>query len=144
MRRALNIYHLVNLLHILFYAYLMVRVLNIGNIRGLVEGNSRLILIGYFIVFIALTYYARKVGNGLENPMRTVPLARILHFISLAVFVLAFVLFSQLGRGYIYLMLLSFPIDSIAFIIAYRNSQPQEKDADNLLDDFSDSETDSQ
>src|SRR5688572_11559795 len=137
MKKALLIYHIVNLMHMLFYVYIMIRGLNIGNLRGVLEGNSRLLLIGYIVLIIALSYYAKKIGNGLENPMRTVKNARILHFVSLAVFVVAFVVILRGGENFIYLMLLSFPIDFFAFIIAYRHSQIVEKPKD-LLDDLSD------
>lgn len=137
MRRALNLYHLVNILHMVFYAYLMLRLLNIGNVRALVEDNTRIILIVYFVVFVGLSFLAKKWGNGLENPMKTVSMARLLHFISIAVFVLAVILFFNLGRGYVYLVLLSFPIDMVAFVFAYRGSRLPEKHDDELLDDFS-------
>ena len=80
--------------------------------------------------------YAKSIGKGFENPMKTVRTARILHFISIAVFVLAFILFRRFNENFIFLILLSFPIDIIAFIIAYRNSVIPEKRSD-VIDDFS-------
>lgn len=136
MRRALYIYHFLNLLHIAFYAYIMVRALNIANARAIIQGNSIYILIGYVVVYLGLSMYAKNIGKGLENPMRTVKWARILHFLSLAIFVAAFVLFQRYDQKYIYLMLVSFPVDVFAFILAYRNSQLINRPND-LLDDFS-------
>lgn len=136
MKRALQIYHVVNLLHILFYAYILIRVLNIGNARDIIRGNSLYILIAYILVIVGLGMYAKSIGKGFENPMKTVRTARILHFISIAVFVLAFILFRRFNENFIFLILLSFPIDIIAFIIAYRNSVIPEKRSD-VIDDFS-------
>ena len=135
MRKALRIYHLINILHIIFYAYILVRALNVGNARAIIQNNSLYILLVYVAVVIGLNFYAKKIGNGFENPMKTVKAARILHFVSIVIFVLAFILFQRYDQRYILLILLSFPIDIIAFIIAYRSSIIPEERHD-LIDHF--------
>lgn len=141
MKRALQVYHIVNLLHIFFYGYILIRALNIANARAIIQGNSLYILIAYLVIIIGLSRYAKKIGNGLENPMKTVNTARMLHFISIVIFVLAFILFQRYDKNFILLVFLSFPIDVVAFIFAYRGSTIREQRTD-LLDDFSDDKLD--
>ena len=112
----------------------MFRALNIGNARALIQGNSKIILVAYAGVYIGLSYLAKKLGDGLDNPIRTVKWARILHFTSLAIFVCAFLLYYKYNPSFIYLMILSFPVDVIAIILAYNATTTIEK-RDDLLDD---------
>jgi len=141
MRKALQIYHVINVLHIVFYAYILIRAMNVGNARAIIQDNSLYILLVYVAVVIGLNFYAKKIGNGFENPMKTVRTARILHFVSIVIFVLAFILFQRYDQRYILLILLSFPIDIVAFIFAYKNSIiPEERQdvIDHFLDDNED------
>ena len=108
MRKALTVYHILNVLHVVFYGYIMIRALNIGNARALIQGNSRIILIIYALTFIGLSYLAKKLGDGMDNPIRTVKWARILHYSSLAIFVLSFLLYYKYNPSFIYLMILSY------------------------------------
>lgn len=112
----------------------MIRALNIGNARALIQGNSKVILIVYAVVYIVLSYLAKKIGDGLDNPMRTVKWARILHFSSLGIFVTSFLLYYKYHPSFIYLIIVSFPVDIIAIILAHKATAVIEK-RDDLLDD---------
>jgi len=70
-KRALFIFHAVNIFHILFYGYLMLMFFNTSNLRSIVAGNNKIILILYLALVLGLNFYAKHIG-GIQNPMRTV------------------------------------------------------------------------
>jgi hypothetical protein len=124
-------------MHIVFYVYIVVRTLNIGNARALIQGNSLYIFIAYMLAFILLGQYAKKIGEGLENPMKTLLWPRILHACSIAVFVLTFIFLLREGNLFLFGMGVSFILDTLAFILCVRNAVAKESSTD-VLDDLDD------
>jgi hypothetical protein len=141
MKRALQIYHIVNLMHIVFYVYIVVRTLNIGNARALIQGNALYIFIAYALALILLNRYAKKLGDGFENPMKTLQWPRILHACSIAVFVLTFIFLLREGNLFLFGMCTSFILDTLAFILCVRNAVAKESRTD-VLDDLDESSAD--
>ena len=138
MKKALNIYHLINFLHVIFYTYIAAQVLNVGNVHALLVGYYRYILIGYIIFILALRFLARRLGEGLINPMHTVSWAKHLNFAGIAALVLGVIMSNQIDPGYIFLVPISVPLSAVAFVLAYRGS-PEIKEEDNtVLDEISD------
>lgn len=135
-RRALNIYHIINASHLLFYLYMAIQVLNIGNLRSLMQGNLRMLLFVYIGIIIVLGFYAKSIDKTVKNPISTVTYARYLHFIAIAVFVLGAIGSVNIRHDMIYLVFLSFPLDLLAFILAFKGTQDERKVQEDLLDDF--------
>lgn len=135
-KRALNIYHIVNVLHLLFYAYMAIQILNIANLRAMFIGNSKSILIAYISIAIILSLYAKNIGKGIKNPIHTVLYAKYLHHSAIAIFVVGVVGSMNLNPKILYLVFLSFPLDLAAFILAVRSTIIKPESSDDLLDNF--------
>lgn len=142
MNKAVRVYHIINVLHLIFYAYLTVQVFNLGDIRSMVFGYYRLILFGYLLLILVLTIYARTLDKTAKNPIHTHSIARYLHFGAIAVFVIGFLLSVKQNPQFVYLILLSFPLDLVAFILVIRNFTDDE-DKNDVIDDFQFDENDS-
>lgn len=92
-------------------------------------------LIGiYVILYFGLNFFARRVSDGMANPIVSVKLANWLHAGSIVVFALSFYLFYRVSHDYVYLMLVSFPMDIFAVVLAYR-AYPIEKRESDMLDE---------
>ncbi len=134
MDKALRIYLLVNCLSLLFLVCFMVWVLNYQDVKGIVGGYFYVILISYVIGINGLSAFAKKVGNGLLNPVRTVDKAKQIGYARMAVFLGGIFCSIYINRSFIYLALLAIPLDVIKIYIAH--SAVGEKEESELLDDF--------
>ena len=136
MRAALIIYHLINALHLLFYALIFLSLIHAFDLGRLMRDYAFYLIIIYVILYFGLNYLARFLGKGFTNPITQVKLANWLHAFSIAVFALAFFLYYRSSHNYAYLMLISFPMDIFAVVLAYR-AHPMVTRRKDLLDDFS-------
>lgn len=134
MRKALVTYHIVNILHLVFYALIFFSLIDAFNTGNLMKDFVYYLIGAYVLLYFGLNFYARRVGNGMANPIITVKLANWLHAGSIVVFALSFYLYYKSGSDYVYLMLISFPMDIFAVVLAYR-SHPIEKTETDMLDD---------
>ena len=135
MRTAILIYHTINILHLVFYALIFLSLIDVMGL-GILMRNYVYYFIGiYFVLYFGLNYLARWLGKGTPNPITKNKLANLLHVGSICVFALSFLLYYRSSHDYAYLMLISFPMDIFAVVLAYRAVPVSEKRNDSL-DDF--------
>lgn len=133
MKKALITYHIVNILHLIFYALIFLSLINAFGSGNLMKDFVYYLIAVYVLLYFGLNYYARRVGDGMANPIVTVKLANWLHAGSIVVFAISFFLYYRSGYDYVYLMLVSFPMDIFAVVLAYR-AHPVEKRDNDMLD----------
>ena len=138
MKKALNIYHLINFLHVLFYTYLVAQIFNIADIRILITGHYQIILIAYLVTVLVLGIYAKSISKGLKNPIQTVKLAKYLNIGGIAFLVLGFVLMRQIDHSFVYLIMISVPMSAFAFVFAYKGAPKIKEENNSILDEFRD------
>ncbi len=120
MRSALITYHLVNIIHVLFYAVIFLALIDAFALGWIMQLYVYHLLAAYFILYLSLNFFARSKSNNQPNPITRIPLANWLHAGSIAVFALSFYLYFRVDQNYVYIMLVSFPMDIFAVVIAYR------------------------
>jgi len=135
MRAALVVYHLINALHLVFYALIFLSLIDAFDLGNLMHTYALYLIAIYVILYFGLNYLARFLGKGFVNPIVRVKLANWLHALSIAVFALSFFLYYRFSHNYVYLMLISFPMDIFAVVLAYR-AYPIIARRKELLDDF--------
>ena len=136
MRAALILYHLINILHLVFYALIFLSLVDLFNMGRLMTDYVYYLIGIYFVLYFGINYAARTVGKGFANPITQVKWANWLHALSVAVFALAFFMYYRSSHNYAYLMLISFPMDIFAVVMAYR-AYPLVRRTAETLDDFS-------
>jgi hypothetical protein len=119
-RTALITYHLVNLIHVLFYAVIFMALIDAFGLGWIMQRYVYHLLAIYFILYLSLNFFARSKSNNQPNPITRIALANWLHAGSIAVFALSFYLYFRVDPNYVYIMLVSFPMDIFAVVIAYR------------------------
>lgn len=134
MRQALITYHIVNILHLIFYAIIFLSLIDAFNSGNLMKDFVYYLIGSYVVLYFGLNFYARRVGHGIANPIVTVKLANWLHAGSIVVFALSFYLYYRSSYDYVYLMLVSFPMDFFAVVIAWR-AHPIVQQKKDTLDD---------
>lgn len=134
MKKAVILYHVVNLLHLLMYAAIFLGLINLFGLGFIVTNYIKEILITYIIVYLLLNFLARNLGKGMMNPIVTNKLANWLHAGSIIIFAASFYLFHNNGPQYIYLMLASFPMDIFAVVLAFREISLKEKKSQSIDD----------
>ena len=120
-KRSLILYHLVNVLHLVFYTLIFLGLLEIIDFSSYGMRFVYYLVVGYGIIYLVLNYFARNAGGGLANPISRKPLTNWLHAGSIVVFALSFYLYLKVDPVYVYLMAFSFPMDIFAVVLAYRN-----------------------
>lgn len=134
MKSALITYHIVNILHLLFYAAIFLSLINAFGSANLMKDFVYYLIGTYVILYFGLNFFARRVSDGMANPIVSVKLANWLHAGSIVVFALSFYLYYRVSHDYVYLMLVSFPMDIFAVVLAYR-AHPIEKGESDMLDE---------
>jgi hypothetical protein len=134
MKSALITYHIVNILHLLFYAAIFLSLINAFGSANLMKDFVYYLIGTYVVLYFGLNFFARRVGDGMANPIVSVKLANWLHAGSIVVFALSFYLYYRVSHDYVYLMLVSFPMDIFAVVLAYR-AYPIEKRESDMLDE---------
>lgn len=134
MKSALITYHIVNILHLLFYAAIFFSLINAFGSANLMKDFVYYLIGTYVVLYFGLNFFARRVGDGMANPIVSVKLANWLHAGSIVVFALSFYLYYRVSHDYVYLMLVSFPMDIFAVVLAYR-AYPIEKRESDMLDE---------
>jgi hypothetical protein len=136
MRAALILYHLINILHLVFYALIFLSLVDLFNLGNLMTDYVYYLIGIYFVLYFGLNFLARQLGNGFANPITQLKWANWLHAGSVIVFALSFYLYYRSSHNYAYLMLISFPMDIFAVVMAYR-AHPMTPRRSDMLDDFS-------
>lgn len=134
MRQALITYHIVNILHLIFYALIFLSLIDAFNSGNLMKDFVYYLIGAYVLLYFGLNFYARRAGKGMANPIVSVKLANWLHAGSIVVFALSFYLYYRNSYDYVYLMLVSFPMDVFAVVIAWR-AHPIVQQKKDTLDD---------
>ncbi|MGB1103860.1 MAG: hypothetical protein ACPG21_09550 [Crocinitomicaceae bacterium] len=130
-----QIYLLINLLHLLFVIYFVVRELRFIDPGFSDSGRFWILLIGFLIVSNLLAVYAKRKG-GVINPVKGVQLARILQT-SAIIFFMAGIILPALFRmdyQFRYVSALSIPLYIAAIFYAHKDMISG--DDSDLLDDF--------
>lgn len=130
-----QIYLLINLLHLLFVIYFVVRELRFIDPGFSNSGRFWILLIGFLIVSNLLAVYAKRKG-GVINPVKVVQLARILQT-SAIIFFMAGIILPALFRmdyQFRYVSALSIPLYIAAIFYAHKDMISG--DDSDPLDDF--------
>ena len=120
MRKALLAYHLINIFHLLFYALIFLSLMNYFQLGNLMQNNAIYLIGVYVVLYFGLNLYARRMGNNMANPIVRVKLANYLHAASIILFAFSFLMYYKSKPEYAYLMLVSFPMEIFAIVLAYR------------------------
>lgn len=134
MRTALIIYHVINLMHLIFYAYIFLQVQNYFYANFLRNDYIRIALFVYLGLVVLLRMIARYFGKGMSNPINEVKPAMYLHVGSIVLFVLSVILAARGKHEFIYLMIITLFMDVFAIVLAYR-AFPITRDRERPLDD---------
>lgn len=104
------------------------------DMRSLMDEYVYYLIGSYVLLYFGLNYFARNAGNGMANPITKIPLANWLHAGSVVIFALSFFLYHKKSHDYVYLILISFPMDIFAAILAMRAFPVQRRKSD-LIDE---------
>ncbi len=137
MRAAKTLFNIINLMHIAFYAYMSVIVLNFAEYHETLRSKLIQTLIIYVTAVVILTIIARVMGKGLKNPIHQHQYASYLHFASVVVFLVGFLGARNYNPDFKYLVIVSIPLAIVAFILSLKNDDSNSGiDKENLIDDF--------
>ena len=134
-REANQIYLWLNIMHVAFITYYVIRVFRFVDLfprRGL---QHWLILIGFIVLSNVLAVYAKRKG-GIMNPIKSNRLARILQRAGYISFVIGILLTAVLhyNHNLKYISLLSIPLLIISIYYGYKDIITG--DDNEILDDF--------
>jgi hypothetical protein len=134
MGKALRIYLLVNCLSLLFLIGFLIWVFNYLELKLVIGSYFYVIFLIYFIGINGLNAYAKKIGNGLINPVRTVDKAKYIGYARMVVFLGGIMCGLYIDQKYTYIALAAIPLDIIRIYIAH--NAVSEVEETELLDDF--------
>lgn len=132
--KALKIYLFVNCFSILFMIFILAWIFRIPQLSFINRTSYWLIILPYVIVINLINTYAKKIGNGLLNPVRTNKKAVYFKYASLAFFLGGILLGILLDKSYMYIALVAIPLEVYRVYIAHTNEA--EKVETDLIDDF--------
>jgi hypothetical protein len=130
--KARKIYLAVNLLNLAFYIFFIMRIFNFANVR-----SEKLVawpvIIGFIVLLNALRLWAKKVGGGIDNPIRATKVPKILSYSASGLFLAGILLAILVHPMLIWISILCIPTFITAIVISFQNIEKEESE---LLDDF--------
>lgn len=122
------------MIHVLFYAVIFLALIDAFGLGWIMQHYVYHLLGVYFVLYLGMNILARSRSNNQPNPITRIALANWLHAGSIAVFALSFFLYFRVEPNYVYIMLVSFPMDIFAVVIAYRKFPVKSAQKRNTLD----------
>jgi len=131
--KARKIYLAVNLLNLAFYIFFIMRIFNFANVRRSSEIVAWPVIIGFIVLLNVLRSWAKKVGGGIDNPIRGSKVPKILSYTASGLFLAGILLAIMVHPMTIWISILCIPTFVAAIVLSFQNIEKEESE---LLDDF--------
>ncbi|MFT4601421.1 MAG: hypothetical protein ACI857_001601 [Arenicella sp.] len=132
-KKAHQVYLAHNVLNLGFYVYFIMRIFNVADMRNATEGIGWPVIIGFILILNFLRGYAKKIGGGADNPIRTIKNAKILSFAASGLFLGGVLLAIGVEPMAIWISILCIPTYITAIALTLKKMPGDETE---LLDDF--------